>query len=152
MQTKEALMKLREFEKELNNTPMGTNKFHQISAANDAFMFAHIFPRDFFFIALHLGHQITDEETAELIAASYNGTDITEVLNLSPDDKTLLKFKIARRKSGLTQQQVANKTANFSQSQIAKVESGKLRITMTRWAELFNVLGEAPLIQLKLVK
>lgn len=148
MQVKEALSKIRKFEKQIDMTPMGTQEFHEVSDKNEAFMYAHMFPRDYFFIAQHLDHQITNAEIASVVAASYNGEDISNVLDLSPEDKTLLKFQMARRKSGLTQQQVADKLGDFSQSQVAKAESGTTTISMNRWAELFRAVGATAVVKL----
>ena len=89
-----------------------------------------------------LGRPVTNPELAKLVVAAVNGDDLAAVLPLSEDAKTAFRFKQQRQAMHLTQQEVASKTNNYTQSQIAKAESGQLTLTPSRWHELFKVLGK----------
>ena len=48
----------------------------------------------------------------------------------------------------MTQQQVADITGNYTQSQIVKAEAVDLPLTLTRWSELFRAIGKQVTVQI----
>lgn len=48
----------------------------------------------------------------------------------------------------MTQQQVADITGNYTQSQIVKAEAVDLPLTLTWWSELFRAIGKQVTVQI----
>lgn len=64
-----------EFSYLINQTPADDTEYLKLTKAYNQFLYGVLPERDFFFIARHLDHPITNEEGAELIAVPYNGQD-----------------------------------------------------------------------------
>ena len=132
----------------IDTKPRDTPEFMHASDAYDDLMFRDMTLREFYFIAKNLDHEITDEEVAKLIVAASERKDLSEVLPINVDAKLAFKFKNLRQRQKMTQEQVAEITGNYTQSQIAKAEAVDLPLTATRWSELFRAIGQTVTIQI----
>lgn len=144
----EVLKQLRAIMKRWDTSAIETVASRQAADEYFELVFADMNLHEFHFIVSHLGHEATDEEVAKLVVAAASHEDLSEVLPISADAKIAYKFRHQRTQQHLTQQQVAEITGNFTQSQIAKAEAVDLPLTLTRWSELFRAIGQKVTIQI----
>lgn len=144
----EVLKRLRSVVHVIDTKPRDTADFMHASDEFDELLFRDMTIREFHFITRNLGHKITDEEVTKLIVAASEHKDLSEVLPINVDAKLAFKFKNLRQRQKMTQEQVAEITGNYTQSQIAKAEAVDLPLTLTRWSELFRAIGQKVTIQI----
>ncbi|MDC4187131.1 helix-turn-helix transcriptional regulator [Loigolactobacillus coryniformis] len=140
--------KRREIAHIIETYPRDSHEFRTATAANNELLDSNVPIRIFYLIGHHLDHPITEHEIAQLIVAGAKGEDLSEVLPLTPEVKTAIKFQIARRQAKMTQAEVAAKVGHISQAQIAKAERAQTSLSINRWAELFKVVGTSAVIKL----
>lgn len=144
----ETVCQIKEMETILRTNSRDTTAFMQASRAYNALLFHDMTLREFHFIAKNLGRDITAEDEAKLVVAAALHEDLSEVLPIDVDAQLAFKFKNLRQQQKMTQQQVANITGNYTQSQIAKAEAVDLPLTLTRWSELFRAIGKQVTVQI----
>lgn len=146
MNIQTALNKITTYQAKLAQTPRGLEVFNQIDNEYDAFLYRYLRRRDAILISKQLGRPLSTLELAQIVTASYNHTDLTALLPLTPEVKLGLALKLARRQRQLTQQDIATQTG-ITQSQIAKAEAAQTTLSLSNWQALFKAVDFVPAFQ-----
>lgn len=138
--------KLQSIQNIMNMYPQDSTEFSRAAREYTNLVYQNVNSRDLSLIGNSLKRPLTIEEESKLIVAGANDQDITEAIDLDLDTKATLKLRAARRQSKMTQQQLAERT-NISQSQIAKIESGTVTISLQKWQTLLKATNSRELIK-----
>lgn len=126
----------------IKTAPRDSTEFFNATKAYNQLLHPTIDIRDLVFLGKNLDHPMTNAELAKLIVAARNDKDLSDVLAINEDARVAYKFKHLRQAKHMTQQEVATKSKNYTQSQIAKAELGQLSLSPSRWQALFKTLGK----------
>lgn len=136
------LEKLDAYSQVMATAQQDSTEFSKAANATTDLLHPTINIRDLAFISTQVGRPLTNAELAKLIVAARHDEDLSEVLDIGEDARIAYKFKHARLAENLTQQEVAARSKNYTQSQIAKAELGQLSLSPSRWQSLFKTLGK----------
>ncbi|GAA3613204.1 helix-turn-helix domain-containing protein [Secundilactobacillus similis] len=137
----QALEQLNRYTHIIETAPRDSTEFFDATKAYNQLLHPTINIRDLVFLGKNLDHSMTNTELAKLIIAARNDQDLSDVLDINEDARVAYKFKHLRQAKHMTQQEVAAKSKNYTQSQIAQAELGQLSLSPSRWQALFETLG-----------
>lgn len=98
------------------------------------------------FFGKALERPLTNEEIADLIEAEEKGTPLNEAITLPANADAAYTIRLQRQHMNMTQKELAGKIG-MRQSQLAKIESGQLNVSLNALQRAMAVFGKPYTIQ-----